>query len=92
MDLYMQGKLVKSVYMPGVARVDPNSPVFITPTGGFSGWTAQFKYFANSISPQDAYSIYRKGYGNNLLGSLFGSKSLKISVITNDVETNSVTI
>lgn len=31
--------------------------------GGFSGYTANIHYFSNALNPQEAYNIYRNGYG-----------------------------
>jgi lipopolysaccharide/colanic/teichoic acid biosynthesis glycosyltransferase len=35
LDIYMDGKLVRTCVLPGVSKVDANAPVYITPMGGF---------------------------------------------------------
>ncbi len=42
LDVYIDGKLVRTCVLPGVAKIDTNAPVFVTPIGGFSGWTSRF--------------------------------------------------
>jgi len=91
MDLYVDGKLVRTCLLPGVANVNNKSSVFLTPLGGFSGWTSKFKYFPNAVSPQNAWDIYTAGY-DTWLGNIFGAYEIEISVLENGVETSSVTI
>jgi hypothetical protein len=89
LDLYIDGKLVKTCVLPGVAKIDSNAPVYITPMGGFSGWTSNFQYWADSFDPQQAWNIYKAGYGGSLLGSLFGKYTIKVSVSQGDTEKSS---
>lgn len=91
-DLYLDGKLVKTCVLPGVPKIEPGAPVYITPNGGFSGWTSTFKYWGESTNPQKAWDIYKEGYGGNWLGNLFGQYSIKVSIIEGDTEETSVTI
>ena len=83
LDVYINGKLVKTCLLPGVAMVNGNSDVFLTPSGGFSGYTSKFQYFPNAIDPQYAWNIYENGYGPGILGNIFGSYSFKYSLINN---------
>ena len=92
MDLYLDGKLVKTCILPGVPRIESSAPVYITPNGGFSGWTSSFKYWGESTNPQKAWDIYREGYGGNWLGNLFGQYSIKVSIVEGDTEETSITI
>jgi hypothetical protein len=82
LDLYLNGKLVRTCMLPGVANVNANSNVYLTPAGGFAGWTSKLQYFADALSPQQAWDIYTKGY-NTWFGNLFGSYSLEVSLIEN---------
>ena len=59
MDIYIDGKLVRTCVLPGVAKIANDAPVYITPKGGFSGYTSNIHYYANSLNPQEAYNIYR---------------------------------
>jgi len=92
LDVYLDGKLVKTCMLPGVPKVTTTLPVIITPKGGFSGWTAAFQYWNDSTNPQDAWNVYKKGYGENMLKSIMSKYSIKISVMDGDTESNSVTL
>ena len=39
LDVYIDGKLVRTCVLPGVAKIANNAPVYVTPLGGFSGYT-----------------------------------------------------
>jgi len=90
MDLYIDGKLVRTCLLPGVANVNNNTNVYVTPSGGFAGWTSKFQYFPNSLNPQDVWNIYSSGYASWLSG--FGSYQLKLSLVENGTTQSSVTI
>ena len=92
LDIYIDGKLVRTCVLPGVASIDPNAPVYITPYGGFSGWTSNFQYWSDASDPQKAWNIYKKGYGSSMLGGLFGKYTIKVSLMEGDVESSSYTI
>ena len=92
LDVYLDGKLVRTSVMPGVPKIDANAPIYVTPAGGFSGWTSRFQYWAESSDPQKAWNTYRAGYGGSLLGSLFGKYTIKLSLMEGDVEDASVAI
>jgi hypothetical protein len=92
MDTYVNGKLVRTCLLPGVACINNNSPVYITPGGGFSGYTSNFQYIAGSTDPQTAYNLYMKGYGGSLLNNFLGQYQVKVSVLNGGVETNTVTL
>ena len=89
LDLYLDGKLVRTCVLPGVANIDSDAPVYVTPMGGFSGWTSRFQYWPDSSDPQKAWNIYKAGYGGSLLGSLFGKYTVKISLMEGDTEESS---
>jgi hypothetical protein len=90
MDIYIDGKLVRTCLLPGVASVNNNADVHITPAGGFDGWTSKLQYYPNSINPQEVWNIYTKGYSNAL--SLFGTYQVEISLVKNGNTESSVTI
>jgi hypothetical protein len=92
MDLYIDGKLVRTCLLPGVASVNNNSNIYVTPKGGFDGWTSKIQYYPNSLNPQDAWNIYVKGYGGSFLSNLFGSYDVQISLIENGTTQSSVTL
>ena len=92
LDLYLDGKLVRTCVLPGVAKIDSTAPVYITPMGGFSGWTSRFQYWTESSDPQKAWNTYKAGYGGSLLGSLFGRYTVKIALMEGDTEEKTWTI
>ena len=90
MDIYIDGKLVRTCLLPGVASVNNNANIYVTPAGGFDGWTSKLEYYPNSLNPQEVWNIYTKGYSNSL--SLFGSYQVEISLVKNGNTQSSVTI
>jgi hypothetical protein len=90
MDIYIDGKLVKTCLLPGIANVNNNSNIYITPAGGFDGWTAKFQYFPNTLNPQDVWNIYTKGYSNWL--SMFNTYQVQLSLVENGQTQSSITI
>jgi hypothetical protein len=61
LDVYLNGKLVKTCVMPGTAKIKNDAAVSLTPNGGFEGWTSKFAYYPMPMNPQDAWEIYTKG-------------------------------
>jgi len=92
LDVYIDGKLVKTCLLPGVANVNNSSNVYVTPAGGFSGWTSKFQYFPNSLNPQQAYNIYTQGYGGNMFSNFLQGYQVQISLVENGTTQSSVTI
>jgi hypothetical protein len=92
LDLYLDGKLVRTCVLPGVAKIDASAPVYITPNGGFAGWTSKFQYWSEACDPQKAWNVYQDGFGGSLLGNTFGSYSVKVSVMNGETEQSSYTI
>lgn len=90
LDTYIDGKLVKTCVLPGVPKIDATAPVYVTPMGGFSGWTSKFQYWPVSTDPQQAWNIYTQGYGGNSLGNILGNYSVKMSVNKGDTEQSSI--
>lgn len=90
MDLYIDGKLVRTCLLPGVASINNNADIYVTPTGGFNGWTSKLQYYPNSLNPQEVWNIYTKGYSN--WSSMFNAYQLQISLVENGTTQSSVTI
>ena len=70
LDVYLDGKLVRTCLLEGVAASNKNSDLKITPNGGFDGFTSRIKYVPDRINPQQAYELYKKGPGGSALGGL----------------------
>ena len=92
LDIYLDGKLVKTCVLPGVPNIDPTLPMYITPNGGFSGWTSTFQYLSNATNPQEAWNIYQNGYGASMLSTLFNQYSIKLALMAGSTEANSISI
>ena len=90
MDIYIDGKLVRTCLLPGVASVNNNANVYVTPSGGFEGWTSKFQYYPNSINPQEAWNIYTQGYSN--MSSMFSSYQVQLALVENGKTQSSITI
>ena len=90
MDLYIDGKLTRTCLLPGVASVNNNANVYVTPAGGFDGWTSNFQYYPNSLNPQPVWNIYTKGYSS--WSSMFNAYQVQISLVENGTTQSSVTI
>lgn len=89
LDLYMDGKLVRTCMLPGIAK-NSDTDISITPDGGFDGYTANIKYWNDASNPQQVYNIYKGGYGGSVLGSLMSnSYGLKFSFMENNKEKTS---
>lgn len=90
MDIYIDGKLVKTCLLPGVASVNNNANIYVTPAGGFDGWTAKLQYYPNPLNPQDVWNIYSKGYTS--WSSMFSAYQIQLSLVENGQTQSSITI
>jgi len=90
--VYIDCKLVKTFFLPGVANINNNADVYVTPVGGFDGWTSRFQYYPNSLNPQQAYNIYANGYGGSMFSNLLQGYQVQISLVENGTTQSSVTI
>ena len=91
LDLYIDGKLVKTCLLPGIAKVSTTSKLFLTPMGGFAGWTSRLQYYANALNPQEVWNIYARGY-DTWFGNLFGSYEVQLALLENGETQRSITI
>lgn len=90
LDLYLDGKLVRTCVLPGVPKLNPASNIQICPNGGFSGYISNFSYIANAINPTQAYDIYKQGYGGGSgVGNFFDKYRIKVAFVENNKEVNS---
>ena len=90
LDLYLNGKLVRTCVLPGVPKMNPSSAVILCPNGGFSGYISNFQYLSNAINPTQAYNIYKDGFSSgSSLGSFFDKYRVKVAFVENNKEVNS---
>lgn len=97
-DLYLQGKLVKSVQLTSVPTQpgdDSNSvslgkdAVASSNTTPWDASVAKFQYYTNSLNPQDVWSNYMAGNGQKMLGTSFSSYGVNVDLTANGVKQNS---
>jgi len=92
LDVYLDGKLVRTCVLPGVPTAATGNEVSLTPNDGFSGYTSNFLFKPKAINPREAYDIYKNGYGGGGIGSFFNKYRIKLSFLEDNKEVNSVEI
>jgi len=92
LDVYIDGKLVRTCVLPGVAKTYPDADISITPDGGFAGWTSNLQYWSNPLNPQEAYNVYKAGYGGSGLAGFLDKYKIKVSYLVDNVQKGSLTI
>lgn len=60
MDIYIDGKLVKSCFLSGVPKPAVGD-IQLTPDGGFSGNICNFYHYPKMLTPSDAMSFWAAG-------------------------------
>jgi hypothetical protein len=90
LDTYIDGKLVRTCLLPGTANINNSADVYVTPQGGFDGWTSKFQYYPNSLNPQEVWNIYNQGYGSN--NWFTNGYSVQVSLLENGTEQTSFTL
>ena len=94
LDLYLDGKLVRTCLLPGVPKLGGAGSMVLTPNGqSFQGYTSNFQYLKSSVNPREAYAIYKEGNGSS--GGLFGlfnKYRIKLAFMQDNQEVNSFEI
>lgn len=67
MDIYMNGKLVKTCVMRNIPKEYESKGLSLTADGGFSGYTAKFNFLPQTMDPQTVWDTYSKGWGDRRL-------------------------
>lgn len=91
MDIYIDGKLVKTCLLPGVAKINSANNIYVTPGGGFDGWTSKFQYFPVPLNPQESWNIYTVGYSSPY-ANIFSAYQVQVSLLENGNAQSTVTI
>jgi hypothetical protein len=92
LDIYMNGKLVRTSILPNIPKQDATAPLTLTPGGGFSGFTSRFYYKNDSITPQDAWNIYRSGPGGNIFSNFLNQYKIQLNFLKGEDVKASLTI
>jgi len=86
LDVYLDGKLVRTCIIPGVPQMNNATGIKVTPDGGFSGWTTNFQYWSDSSNPQQAYNIYKAGFGGSVLGNALTKYRVQVDLLKGNVK------
>ena len=105
LDVYIDGKLVKTCVLPGnykpptnentkchfcPSKQTINSEVQGAQEPGFRGFLGTVRYYKKAIQAREAYQIYKEGYsGGNWLSDLFNKYKLKVAFLEDNEEINS---
>ena len=86
LDVYIDGKLVRTCVLPGVAKTDNDANIVVCRDPKFSGYIANFQYWDDASNPQQAYNIYKSGFGGGYLSNLFNKYRIKVSFLEDNKE------
>ena len=82
LDIYLDGKLVRTCVLPGVPKMTSGIPLVVSPNGGFEGYVSNVSYFSRAVNPREAYAIYREGPGgSNWLSNIFNKYRLRFEFL-----------
>jgi len=74
-DVYINGEMVKSQILNGIASISNSNKVFISPNGkGFNGWNSKFEYWTHYMNPREVKKIYNQGNGSS------NTKDLRLNI------------
>jgi hypothetical protein len=82
LDVYINGNLVKSCFLPGVPKPAAGN-IDISKDGGFSGYMCDLNHYSKALVPSDAQAFYSAGTSCSSQGdspSQSGSYSMKFGV------------
>jgi hypothetical protein len=82
LDVYLNGKLVKSCFLTGVPKPVAGS-VTLNKDGGFSGFMCAFYHYAKLLVPTDAQSFYSSGVPCSVPGT---SSNYKVTFGVHDTK------
>ena len=87
LDVYLDGKLTHTCVLPGPANMNNLDNIIITPQGkGFDGYTSDLTYYPTASNPQEAYNIYKSGFGGNSMSNILNKYKVHISFLENNEE------
>lgn len=98
-DVYLDGKLVKTCILPGVQTPKPSQNLIVADKSsktvdgtGFSGFIAKLRFYSRTVNPREAYEIYKEGHGSSWLANLLSQYKLKFAFLKNNKEVKSITL
>jgi hypothetical protein len=94
MDVYVDGKLVKSCVVNTGSRIQETQSIVLGATPAIStddvGFITNIKLKAAPIAPQEAWDIYSQGFGGSPWSDLLNKYKVKLSFIVDNQEQVSV--
>lgn len=90
-DLYLQGKLVKSIQLSCMASSPGDSTVPTYLGARVDANVAGFQYYPNALTPQQVWSNYMAGNGQSSLSSL-NSYGINVDITSNGTTQNTYTL
>lgn len=89
-DLYLDGKLVKSVKTSASNSVDGTQPIKFGI--GHDTYIADAKFIPKTSGPQDIWSTYAKGNSGSDIKSAVGNYNVNLSILKDNVATSSYSL
>jgi hypothetical protein len=84
-DIYLDGKLVKSVQ---IAQVNPDDSSNVIFGKGYDIYIADLKRYTEVQYPQSVWNTYMKGNGGSVVNKVGSSYAVNLSILKDDVEWN----
>jgi len=93
-DCYLDGKLVKSVYLSGTLKsIESTGGIYVgSSTTPSDIYLNRFYHWANPLTPQDVWRNYLNGNGNNPLSALTNTIGFGFAFYRNNVETSTLRV
>jgi hypothetical protein len=89
-DLYLDGKLVKSVKTDVDTSVDSTKPIIFGK--GHDTYIADAKFLSKTLGPKDVWTAYSKGNSGSSIKSAVGSYNVNLSILKDNVKTSSYSV
>lgn len=89
--LYIDGKMMASKLKDGI-QVHETKETHVGGEGSFTGEVANFRYFDDYVTVQDAWQIYKEGYGSGFFAGLINKYKLKLSFLKDNSEVAAIQI
>ena len=89
LDIYINGKLIKTKTFNNLIDVMAfnDGGITLTPGGGFGGFISKVRYYPYYITPQQAWNIYKDGFGDAFESAL-NKYNLSVSLYEDRIEQN----
>ena len=86
-DIYLEGKLVKSLQIPSV---DPNASKPVVFGGAYNAYISQFQRWTSELDPQTVWDTYMKNSGG--ITDMVGNYNVNLSLLKDNVVSSNLSI